>query len=64
MENKEIEEKNGALQKDIERIQNDPDYLEKVARDKYGLLRENEMVFEFPPGKKEKKRIKEDRDNQ
>jgi len=26
-----------------------------MARDKYGLLRENEMVFEFPPSKKDKK---------
>jgi cell division protein FtsB len=58
-ENKEIEEKNGSLRKEIEQIQNDPEYLEKVARDKYGLLKENEMVFEFTPGKKEKKKMKD-----
>ena len=56
VENIEIVEKNGFLQKEIERIQNDPDYFEKVARDKYGLLKENEMVFEFTPSKKEKKK--------
>ncbi|MDR3629570.1 MAG: septum formation initiator family protein [Desulfocapsaceae bacterium] len=55
----EIQEKNAFLQKEIERIQNDPDYFEKVARDQYGLLKENEMVFEFPPSKKEKKDKKE-----
>ena len=58
-ENKEIEDKNGSLQKEIERIQNDPEYQEKVARDKYGLLKENEMVFEFTPSKKEKKKMKD-----
>ena len=58
-ENKEIEEKNVSLRKEIEQIQNDPEYLEKVARDKYGLLKENEMVFEFTPGKKEKKKVKD-----
>ncbi len=55
-ENAEIEKKNSSLQKEIERIQNDPHYLEKVARDKYGLLKENEMIFDFSPGKKEKKK--------
>jgi|GEM_PF-445973 len=55
LENVELEQKNAFLQKEIERIQNDPDYFEKMARDKYGLLRENEMVFEFPPSKKDKK---------
>jgi cell division protein FtsB len=56
VENIEIEEKNGFLQKEIERIKNDPEYFEKIARDKYGLLKENEMVFEFTPSKKEKKK--------
>jgi cell division protein FtsB len=56
VENVEIKEKNTFLQKEIERIQNDPEYFEKVARDKYGLLKENEMVFEFSAGRKETKK--------
>jgi cell division protein FtsB len=54
-DNVEIEKRNTFLQKEIERIQNDPEYFEKVARGQYGLLKENEMVFEFPAGKKDKK---------
>jgi cell division protein FtsB len=56
VENVEIKEKNVFLQKEIERIQNDPEYFEKVARDKYGLLKDNEMVFEFTSGRKENKK--------
>ena len=37
-------------------FENDPEYFENVARDKYGLLKENEMVFEFAPSKKENKK--------
>ena len=59
-ENREIEEKNASLRKEIELIQNDPEYFQKVARDKYGLLKENEMVFEFTPSKKEKKKTKKE----
>lgn len=54
-ENAEIEKKNKSLQKDIDRIQNDPQHLEKVARDR-GMLKDNEMVFDFSPPKKEKKK--------
>jgi len=54
-ENAEIEKKNQSLQKEIDQIQNDPHYLEKVARDR-GLLKENEIIFDFSPSKKTKKK--------
>lgn len=55
-ENAEIREENKTLEKEIHQIQDDPHFLEKVARDKYGLLKENEMIFDFSPQKKEKKK--------
>jgi cell division protein FtsB len=55
-ENIEIKEKNNFLQKEIEQIKNDPKYFEKVARDKHGLLKDNEMVFDFSSSSKEKKK--------
>lgn len=52
-ENKNLQEHNTALRKEIERLQSDEAYLEEMARQKYGLLKENETVYEFePPGKK------------
>jgi cell division protein FtsB len=52
-ENKSLQEHNAALRKEIERLQGDEAYLEQMARQKYGLLKENETVYEYdPPGKK------------
>jgi cell division protein FtsB len=56
VENIEIKEKNNFLQKEIEQIKNDPKYFEKVARDTHGLLKDNEMVFDFSSSNKEKKK--------
>ena len=47
-ENKEISEA-------IERLQSDEEYLEQVAREEHGMLKENEMVFDFGKEKKKKK---------
>lgn len=51
----QLEQENAKLQKDIDRLQNDPRYLEEVARRDYGLLRTNERVYDFSPKKKEEK---------
>ncbi len=51
----DLERQNEILKQDIERIQNDIEYLEQVARDKHGLLKENEMVFDFS-GKNQKRK--------
>jgi len=45
-ENRELEQRNADLQKEIKRLQNDDAYLEELARQKYGLLKENETVYE------------------
>ena len=47
-ENKEISEA-------IERLQSDEEYLEQVAREEHGMLKENEMVFDFGKEKEKKK---------
>lgn len=43
----ELEKENEALRQEIERITNDVEYLERLAREKHGLLKKNEMVFDF-----------------
>ncbi len=47
---------NEKLAAELERLQNDPEYLEEIARKDFGLLKENERVYDFSkPEKKEKK---------
>ena len=41
-----LEQRNMELQKEIERLKTDDAYLEELARHKYGLLKENETVYE------------------
>jgi len=53
-ENKALAERNAELRKEIERLQNDDAYLEELARRKYGMLKENETVYEYKPSGKEK----------
>ncbi len=53
-EQKELIQQNSDMKIDIERLQNDTDYLEQVAREKHGMLKDNEMVFDF--GKKQNKK--------
>ena len=38
---------NQRLQAEIDRLTHDAAYLEEVAREKYGLLKKNERVFDF-----------------
>lgn len=53
-ENRELAERNAELKREIERLRNDDAYLEELARQKYGLLKENETVYEFKPAPKKK----------
>lgn len=46
-DNKRLEEENRALQEAINRLQNDPAYLEEKARKEYGMLKENEVLYIF-----------------
>jgi cell division protein FtsB len=43
----EIERQIETLQKDIDRLNNDPSYLEDIARKEHGLLKKNEKVYDF-----------------
>lgn len=36
-----------SLQQERQRLINDPDYIEKIAREKYGMQKENETVYKF-----------------
>ncbi|GBE13354.1 cell division protein FtsB [bacterium BMS3Bbin14] len=54
-ENKALVKHNAELRHDVDRLQHDGAYLEELARQKYGLLKKNEMVFEYKPAKKKKK---------
>jgi len=47
--NLELAETNRTMTSEIDRLKHDSTYLEKVARDQYGLLRKNEVVFKTPP---------------
>jgi cell division protein FtsL len=46
--NLELQENNRQLREGIERLSNDPAYIEKIAREQHGLLRRNEFVYVFP----------------
>lgn len=50
----ELQKQNAELKSEIERLKKDPAYLEEVARHEYGLLKKNEMVFDFGDNKQEK----------
>jgi len=41
------EQENKILQGDIDKLLNDPEFLEEVARKEYNLLRKNEKVYDF-----------------
>lgn len=40
-----------ALARTVERLRNDPDYVEKLAREELGWVREGETVLRFPSQK-------------
>ncbi|MCX5870975.1 MAG: septum formation initiator family protein [Deltaproteobacteria bacterium] len=54
-EKQKLVEKNNALREEIKRVTTDVRYLEEVAREQHGLLKKDEMVFDFSP-KEQKKR--------
>lgn len=42
-----LEKENHTLRDEIGKLQNDPDYLEDIARRRYDMLKKNEMIFKF-----------------
>ncbi|MBM9613052.1 septum formation initiator family protein [Desulfobulbus rhabdoformis] len=53
-ENSQLKTKNKELAENIKKLQLDNVYLEKVAREKHGLLKKDEMVFDFDRSSKKK----------
>lgn len=45
----ELEAENAKLQNERRKLEEDPVYLEKVAREKMGLIREGEVVYKLMP---------------
>jgi len=54
-EKQELVEKNNALREEINRVKTDVNYLEQVARGQHGLLKKDEMVFDFSPKERNKR---------
>lgn len=49
-----LQEINRELREEINNLNNNPAYIENVARKQYGLLKNNEFIYIFPNGKKDK----------
>ena len=47
-----LEEQKTILEEEKERL-NDPEYIEKIAREKYGMAKEGEDVYRVVPKEKE-----------
>jgi cell division protein FtsB len=45
----ELTRKNAKLREEKRLLKDDPDYFEKVAREKMGLVKENEVIYKFVP---------------
>lgn len=50
----ELKAKNQELEEEISLLKNDSNYVEKIARQKLGMLKKNELVFEVPEKKSKK----------
>ena len=42
---KMLTEENKGLEAEVEKLKSDPDYVEKVARDQMGMVKEGEVVY-------------------
>ena len=48
---------NSLLQEELKRVENDPVYQEKIARDKMGVVRKGEIPIKIFSGKKQENRF-------
>ena len=49
MQSEQFTQENRRLREEKKRLEGDPAYLEKVAREKMGLVREGEVVYKIVP---------------
>ncbi len=54
-DNRTLHQRNVELAEEIERLKNDEAYLEQFAREKYGMLKKNEEVYELRTSRTKKK---------
>jgi len=54
-DNKMLQQRNVELAEEIEHLKNDKAYLEQLAREKYGLLKKNEEIYELKTSRNKKK---------
>lgn len=54
-ETAELSRENAVLEAEIDKMKNDPAYLEEVARRDFGLLKPNERVFDFSRPERDEK---------
>lgn len=47
--NEELVREIAGLKAEIEALRGDPSYVERIARDELGMVRADEVVFQFPP---------------
>jgi len=47
-ENQEIRRQLEQLRREVEQLRDDPAAVERIARDELGLVRQTEVVFQFP----------------
>ncbi len=52
---RQLEDRDAALLKEVERLKSDDYYKEKLAREKLGFIKEGEVVFLFPSAHDEEK---------
>ena len=55
-DNERLVEENLDFYRRINRLKNDPDYVESIARRELGMVGKGEIVFTLPPPEKNKKR--------
>lgn len=49
-QNRSIEEENKRLLREIKNLKENPDYIERLAREELGLVKKDEIVFQIAQG--------------
>lgn len=50
-----LQEEQQQLREEIDRLKNDKDYWEQLAREKLGMVREGELIYHLPPENNKKR---------